>query len=55
MKKTYSKPQTEVFTVSVMPLLSCSPGSGVYTDDPQNPGNALSRRMDYSWDEDEEE
>lgn len=50
MKKEYSKPSTKVMVLQPSRLLQ---GSGVYTDDPQKPGAALSRRRGL-WDDDEE-
>lgn len=54
MKKEYSKPSTKVIVLQPSQLLQ---GSGVYTDDPQRPGAALSRRhggWNDIWDEEEE-
>jgi len=52
MKKEYSKPAMRTMLIAPSALLE---GSGVYTDDPQKPGSALSRRHDYQWDDDSEE
>ena len=53
MKKQYKAPEIDIISSSTV-ILSGSDGSGVYTDDPQKPGNALGRRHE-SWDEDDEE
>lgn len=58
MKKMYQLPAINVLQLEACKILSGSDGTGVYTDDPQKPGNALSRRRNDSWDEswdDEEE
>ena len=55
MKKQYKTPKIVVLQMnSSTVILSGSDGSGVYTDDPQKPGNALGRRHE-SWDEDDED
>lgn len=51
MKKEYSKPLTQTVRIESPRLLK---GSGVYTDDPQSTGNALSRGNNSLWDDDEE-
>lgn len=53
MKKQYKAPKIDIMNICTV-ILSGSDGRGVYTDDPQKPGNALSRQ-NYSWDENEEE
>ena len=53
MKKQYKAPEIEIINCSTV-ILSGSDGSGVYTDDPQKPGNALSRQY-KSWEEDDED
>lgn len=53
MKKQYKAPKIDIMNISTV-ILSGSDGSGVYTDDPQKPGNALSRRY-KSWEEDDED
>ena len=50
MKKEYSKPSLRTMLLQPSQLLQ---GSGVYTDDPQSPGKALSRRHGV-WEEEEE-
>jgi len=50
MKKEYSKPSMNLMFLQPSRLLQ---GSGVYTDDPQKPAAALSRRHGL-WDDDEE-
>lgn len=55
MKKKYETPI--IYKVQLhrgAHLLSGSNGNGVYTDDPQKPGNALSRQHDF-WEEDDED
>ena len=49
MKKEYSKPTMTTMFVAPSSLLQ---GSGVYTDDPQKPGSALSREQG-AWDDQE--
>ena len=58
MKKMYQLPTINDLQLEACEILSGSDGTGVYTDDPQNPGNALSRRnghindsWDKSWDD----
>ena len=53
MKKEYSKPDMMVFRISPVQLLDGSPGSGVYTDDPQPPSGALAPFQDSSSDDEE--
>ena len=55
MKKQYKAPKIKMSLIdSSTDFLTVSDGNGVYTDDPQKPGNALSRRH-KSWIEDEED
>lgn len=55
MKKQYKTPKIVVLLMdSSTDILTVSDGNGVYTDDPQKPGNALSRQFD-SWSEDDED
>lgn len=52
MKRIYLRPNMVVIQIAnYHPLLQ---GSDVYTDDPQNTGNALSRRGDRNFWDDEE-
>ena len=54
MKMKYEAPNIYILQMnSCTYILGGSDGRGVYTDDPQKPGNALSRQ-NYSWDENEE-
>jgi hypothetical protein len=53
MKKQYKAPKIDIIN-SCTVILSGSDGRSVYTDDPQKPGNALSRQFD-SWSEDDED
>ncbi len=56
MKKQYKAPKIDLLLMnSSTVILSGSDGSGVYTDDPQKPGNALSRQFDSWSDEDWED
>ena len=52
MKNDYSKPCIK--TILIQQTSHILEGSGVYTDDPQSPGSALSRqnRDNSWWDED---
>ena len=52
MKKEYSKPCFK--TIIIHRALHLLEGSGVYTDDPQKPGQALSRGNSSWWDDEEE-
>ena len=52
MKKTYLKPTTITIFLEPCKLLE---GSKVYTDDPQSPGNALSRQARFTRGEFEDE
>ena len=55
MKKQYKTPKIVALQMnSSTVILSGSDGRSVYTDDPQKPGNALSRQFD-SWSEDDED
>lgn len=55
MKKEYSKPDMRVFRIAPVQLLDGSPGTEVYTDDPQPPGNALAPFLDSSSDDEEDD
>ena len=51
MKRKYSRPSMTVAQIeNRQAILQGSPGSGVYTDDPQLPGAALSRQRG-GWDD----
>ena len=52
MKKAYLKPTTITIHLEPCKLLI---GSDVYTDDPQSPGNALSRQARFTRGEFEDE
>lgn len=58
MAKTYLKPYMEEYTVALQPLFTVTSSEtdheSVYTDDPQNPGDALARRHRTVWDGDDE-
>lgn len=55
MKKQYKTPKIKMLLMdSSTDILTVSDGNGVYTDDPQKPGNALSRRHNF-WEEDDED
>ena len=50
MKQTYTRPSTEVMRIEVSQTIL--QGSKIYTDDPQNPENALVKESGFIWDED---
>jgi len=51
-KKAYIAPKSTAFAVKLQQMIADS-GKDVHTDDPQNPGNSMSRVID--WEDDEEE
>jgi hypothetical protein len=55
MKMKYEAPNIYILQMnSCTYILGGSDGRSVYTDDPQKPGNALSRRHNF-WEEDDED
>lgn len=55
MKKTYQIPAIKVIQLGAYKqVLAGSPGKGVYTDDPQKPGNALGRYQNNLWDDEDD-
>ena len=51
MRKEYSKPELTLFEMHSCQLLEGSPGSSVYTDDPQPPGSALAPSLESDTDD----
>lgn len=51
-KKAYIAPKSTALAVKLQQMMAGS-GEGVHTGDPQNPGNAMSRVID--WEDDEED
>lgn len=52
MKRTYLQPSMKALETDCDDLIMASTVTNVYTNDPQNPGNALSRGYDV-WDEED--
>ena len=53
MKKDYIKPAQRIITIQPTSIFCQSDGTGVHNDDPQHPGNAMSRGHHLTdWDDD---
>ena len=53
MKKTYIKPTTIVAEIQQQRhlLVGTTPGRGIHSDNPQDPGSSMGRGLDGLWDE----
>ena len=51
-KKAYIAPESTALAVKLQQMIADS-GDTIHTDDPQNPGNSMSRVID--WEDDEED
>jgi len=53
MKKTYIKPTTIVAEIQQQRhlLVGTTPGRGIHSDNPQDPGNAMGRGLDDFWED----